>query len=185
MNIKTFINLKKPIDLFSFSDIIDLSNETNIVLKLIADTAVATLILFKRGYVMIVSDEKMAVIASYMDDEIREKVHNAIAPCSNEKFIFYYLLTTRNREEFEELLECEFDITYQDICTYLHSIKECEKIRKKIEGKIVEMEKIYELEMLQCVSSVINQGYSGNMIGYYWYEVELVNGDTFTIYCKE
>lgn len=80
---------------------------------------------------MIVSNGMMALIASYMDDELREKACNAIAPCSNEEFIFYYLHNTRNREEFEELLESVFDITYQDICTCLQSIKECEKLERK------------------------------------------------------
>ena len=31
------------------------------------------------------------VIASYMDDEIREKLHFDLAPCSNEEFLQEYL----------------------------------------------------------------------------------------------
>ena len=31
------------------------------------------------------------VIASYMDDEIREKLHFKLAPCSNEEFLVEYL----------------------------------------------------------------------------------------------
>lgn len=132
-----------------------------------------------------ISNEEMSRICFFMDYEIMEQVHYKKAPCSNEEFIFNYLHTIDNREEFEKLLEDEFDITFENICHDLWMIKEGEEIRKKLEGKIVEIEKIYEIEMLQCISSVINQGYSGNMIGYYWYEVELVNGDTFTVYCKE
>lgn len=134
-----------------------------------------------------ISNEKMSRICFFMEYEIMEELHYKYAPCSNEEFLFHYLeiIEGDKRDEFEKVLEDEFDITNSDIIDTLVLVNEGEKIRKNIEGQIVEIEKIYELEMLQCVSSVINQGYSGNMIGYYWYEVELVNGDTFTIYCKE
>lgn len=129
-----------------------------------------------------ISNEKMSRICFFM-----EEMHYKYAPCSNEEFLFHYLETIEGdkREEFEKALEDEFDITFVDICDNLWLVKEGEEIRKNIEGHIVEKEKIYELEMLQCVSSVVNQGHSGNMIGYYCYEVELINGDTFTVYCKE
>lgn len=38
-----------------------------------------------------ITDDDMEIIASYMDDEIREQVHAEIAPCSNEEFIKRYL----------------------------------------------------------------------------------------------
>ena len=134
-----------------------------------------------------ISNEKMSRICFFMEYEIMKEMHYKYAPCSNEEFLFHYLeaIEGDKREEFEKALEDEFDITFVDICDNLWLVKEGEEIRKNIEGHIVEMEKIYELEMLQCVSSVVNQGHSGNMIGYYWYEVELINGDTFTVYCKE
>ena len=134
-----------------------------------------------------ISNEKMSRICFFMEYEIMEEMHYKYASCSNDEFLFHYLeaIEGDKREEFEKALEDEFDITFVDICDNLWLVKEGEEIRKNIEGHIVEMEKIYELEMLQCVSSVVNQGHSGNMIGYYWYEVELINGDTFTVYCKE
>lgn len=133
-----------------------------------------------------ISNEKMSRICFFMEYDIMEEMHYKYAPCSNEEFLFHYFeaIEGDKREEFEKALEDEFDITFVDICDNLWLVKEGEEIRKNIEGHIVEMEKIYELELLQCVSSVVNQGHSGNMIGYYRYEVELVNGDTFTVYCK-
>ena len=57
-----------------------------------------------------ISDELMFNIATYMDDEKREKVHTELAPCTPEKFMARYLeLDT----EFADFLEKEFDMTYE------------------------------------------------------------------------
>ena len=46
-------------------------------------------------------------IVGYMDDDIRENVHNDLAPCSEEEFLDEYV----NRDpEFEKLLHEEFGI---------------------------------------------------------------------------
>ena len=53
------------------------------------------------------TQELMNVIATYMDDDKRETVHAALAPCEPEEFL------TRNLEldrDFEELLNYEFGI---------------------------------------------------------------------------
>ena len=57
-------------------------------------------------YKRTITNEDMKIIASYMDDEIREKVHSEIAPCSNEEFIKRYLELD---EKFIEILENEFE----------------------------------------------------------------------------
>ena len=49
----------------------------------------------------------MGTIASYMMDEIREDLHQEIAPCSNEEFINKYL---ERDPEFSKILESEFEI---------------------------------------------------------------------------
>ena len=49
----------------------------------------------------------MNAIASYMDDEIREELHNEIAPCEPEEFLKKYM---EHDPDFEELLESEFGI---------------------------------------------------------------------------
>lgn len=46
-------------------------------------------------------------IASYMNDEIRERVHSELAPCTEEKFLGRYLELD---PDFSELLKTEFGI---------------------------------------------------------------------------
>lgn len=54
-----------------------------------------------------IGNELMGTIASYMMDEIREDLHQEIAPCSNEEFINKYL---ERDPEFSKILESEFEI---------------------------------------------------------------------------
>ena len=53
-----------------------------------------------------ITDEDMSEIASYMDDEIRERLHSEIAPCSHDEFIYRYL---KEDPDFLEILQNEFD----------------------------------------------------------------------------
>lgn len=54
------------------------------------------------------TDELAETISSYMNDEIREELHNEIAPCTFNKFLKEYC----DRDlDFEDLLENEFTIT--------------------------------------------------------------------------
>ena len=65
----------------------------------------------EEGYIMKelreVTQETMDAIATYMDDEKREKVHNEYAPCTPETFLREYL---KEDPEFESLLNDEFGI---------------------------------------------------------------------------
>ena len=54
-----------------------------------------------------ITNNLMDTIATYMDDEMRETVHNEIAPCTNEEFLKRYCELDEN---FEELLKNEFSI---------------------------------------------------------------------------
>lgn len=47
------------------------------------------------------------VIANYMDDNIREQVHNELAPCKPKEFLKRYIELD---PEFESLLKSEFSI---------------------------------------------------------------------------
>lgn len=50
-------------------------------------------------------------IASYMDDEKREQVHNELAPCTEEEFLRRYLELD---EDFQAgILEGEFGIEFE------------------------------------------------------------------------
>lgn len=61
----------------------------------------------KNGEFTILKNEMMDAIVAIMDDEIREKVHNEIAPCSNEFFLMRYIDIV---PEFDDLLKSEFGI---------------------------------------------------------------------------
>lgn len=52
-----------------------------------------------------ITDDFMNTIAIYMDDDIREKVHHELAPCTNEEFLNRYLELDAT---FAEFLENEF-----------------------------------------------------------------------------
>lgn len=58
-----------------------------------------------------IDDVTMSAIACYMDDDIREMLHGGIAPCSNEKFLAYYL---HYDPEFAVLLRGEFSVDCSD-----------------------------------------------------------------------
>lgn len=48
---------------------------------------------------MKIENKIMDLVATYMDDEIREKVHFELCPCTNEEFLKRY---------------CEYDDTFSD-----------------------------------------------------------------------
>lgn len=53
------------------------------------------------------SEELLDTIATYMDDDKREKVHFELAPCEPEEFLKRYLELD---PEFEGVLKTEFSI---------------------------------------------------------------------------
>ena len=55
------------------------------------------------------SQEEMNVIATYMDDDIREKVHFELAPCEPVNFLRRYLELDKD-PDFRDVLENEFNI---------------------------------------------------------------------------
>lgn len=56
---------------------------------------------------MLITKEKMNLICSYMDDEIREDLHLKLAPCDNLKFLRTYC---KYDPEFAGLLRNEFGV---------------------------------------------------------------------------
>lgn len=64
-----------------------------------------------------ISNELMENIASYMDDELREQTHFAVAPCSNEVFIteYYNNATTTLKTALEHILLDELGLDIDDI----------------------------------------------------------------------
>lgn len=59
-----------------------------------------------------VNNRVMEVIQFYMDDEIREELHNKYAPCSNDYFLKKYC---EEDTEFVSLLLDEFGIDIDDL----------------------------------------------------------------------
>jgi len=53
-----------------------------------------------------ITQDDMSNISSYMDDEIRERLHGELAPCTPEEFLSAYLDAD---PDFESLIENEFD----------------------------------------------------------------------------
>lgn len=53
-----------------------------------------------------ITDKDMHVIATYMDDSIREHLHCMLAPCTPEEFLAAYLIED---PELEDILEREFE----------------------------------------------------------------------------
>ena len=58
-----------------------------------------------------IHDELMQNIATYMDDDIRERLHAEICGCTNEEFLKQYLELD---PDFEELLYGEFGIEMEE-----------------------------------------------------------------------
>ena len=63
----------------------------------------------------IITQDKLDVVATYMDDDIRETVHSAVAPCTPAEFLETYIMALHNlsdsmADEFEDLLHREFSI---------------------------------------------------------------------------
>lgn len=64
-----------------------------------------------------ISNELMNSIASYMDDDLREQIHFAVAPCSNEVFIteYYNTASAELKRALEDILSDEFNLDIDDI----------------------------------------------------------------------
>lgn len=64
-----------------------------------------------------ISNELMENISSYMDDDLREETHYAVAPCSNEVFIteYYNTASSELKRSLEDILSNEFGLYIEDI----------------------------------------------------------------------
>ena len=63
--------------------------------------------MLRYGEKLDLDDGLWEAIVGYMDDDIRENVHNDLAPCSEESFLNEYV---KRDPEFEKLLDEEFGI---------------------------------------------------------------------------
>lgn len=64
--------------------------------------------MLRYGKEFILTQELLDVIATYMDDDIRESLHYELAPCEPDVFLKEYI---KRDPGFEKLLYSEFGIT--------------------------------------------------------------------------
>lgn len=64
-----------------------------------------------------IGNNLMDNIAFYLDDDLREVTHFAVAPCSNEVFIteYYNTASAELKRELEDILSDEFNLDLDDI----------------------------------------------------------------------
>lgn len=126
-----------------------------------------------------IDDLTMENIATYMDEEVREKVHSKEAPCSNEHFLVAYyeelqVGEQRNTEGFFDLLLYEFDINIEEL-------QDIERVTS-YDGCVISLETLQDLEKEYVVEFCANNGFSGNKIGKHWYTLHLINGTDVEVY---
>lgn len=126
-----------------------------------------------------IDDLTMKNIATYLDDDIREKVHLKEAPCSNEHFLVAYYEELQAGEfekqsEFYDLLLNEFNIDIEEL-------KDIERVIS-YNGCIISLEKLKDLEREYVVEFCVNNGFSGCKIGKKWYTLHLINGIDVEVY---
>lgn len=126
-----------------------------------------------------IDDLTMENIATYMDEEVREKVHSKEAPCSNEHFLVAYYEELQageqcNTEGFFDLLLYEFDINIEEL-------QDIERVTS-YDGCVISLETLQDLEKEYVVEFCANNGFSGNKIGKHWYTLHLINGTDVEVY---
>lgn len=127
----------------------------------------------------IIDNLTMENIATYMNDEVREKVHLKEAPCSNEHFLVAYYEELQSGEfekqsEFYDLLLNEFNINIEEF-------QDIERVTY-YDGCIISLETLQDLEKEYVVEFCANNGFSGNKIGKHWYTLHLINGTDVEVY---
>lgn len=126
-----------------------------------------------------IDDLTMENIATYMDKELREKVHSKESPCSNEHFLVAYYEELQsseqhNTEGFFDILLYEFDINIEEL-------QDIERV-KYYDGCIISLETLQDLERECVVEFCVNNGSSGCKIGKKWYTMHLINGIDVEVY---
>lgn len=126
-----------------------------------------------------IDDLTMENIATYMNDEVREKVHLKEAPCSNEHFLVAYYEELQSGEfekqsEFYDLLLNEFNIDIEEL-------QDLERVTS-YDGCVISLETLQDLEREYVVEFCVSNGSSGCKIGKNWYTLHLVSGIDLEVY---
>lgn len=126
-----------------------------------------------------IDDLTMENIATYMDDEVREKVHSKEAPCSNEHFLVAYYEELQSGEQYNT--EGFFDILLYEFNINIEELQDIERVTS-YNGCIISLERLQDLEKEYVVEFCVNNGSSGHRIGKYWYTLHLLNGTDVEVY---
>lgn len=125
-----------------------------------------------------ISNELMENISSYMDDDLREDTHFAVAPCSNEIFIteYYNTASAELKRALEDILSDEFNLDLDDIIYSAYY--------QVYNNLTISQEELYELQG-DCNTINVKPVYSRfahqNEKPYL---VEMVSGDLI-VFCQE
>jgi len=125
-----------------------------------------------------ISNELMNSIASYMDDDLREQIHFAVAPCSNEVFIteYYNTASPELKEALEDILFEDFSIDIADIIYSAYY---------QVYNNLTITEE--DLEELQADYNIINILPMNSVFAHKKekaYIIRMVSGD-LTVFCQE
>lgn len=127
---------------------------------------------------VVISNELMNNIASYMDDDLREQTHFAVAPCSNEVFIteYYNTASAELKRALEDILSDEFNLDLDDIIYSAYY--------QVYNNLSISVEELNEL-LVDCNTIYVKPAYSRfahqNEKPYL---VEMVSGDLI-VFCQE
>lgn len=125
-----------------------------------------------------ISNELMNAIAYYMEDDLREDTHLAVAPCSNEVFIteYYNTASAELKRDLEDTLSDEFGLDIDDIIYSAYY--------QAYNNLTISEE---DLDELQADCNVINIFPMKSVFAHKnerSYIIRMVSGD-LTVFCKE
>lgn len=126
-----------------------------------------------------IDDLTMENIATYMDDELREKAHSREASCSNEHFLVAYYEELQSSEQHNT--EGFFDILLYEFNINIEELQDIERV-KSYDGCIISLERLQDFEREYVVEFCVNNGLSGNKIGKSWYTLHLISGIDVEVY---
>ena len=127
---------------------------------------------------LVISNELMESIASYMDDDLREETHVAVAPCSNELFIteYYNTASAELKEALDDILFEEFNLDIADII--YSAYYQLYNNLTITEEDLDELQVDCNILMIKPVKSIFAHQNEKP------YLVEMISGD-LTVFCQE
>lgn len=125
-----------------------------------------------------ISNELMENISSYMDDDLREQTHFAVAPCSNEVFIteYYNTASAELKRALEDILSEEFGLYIEDIIysAYYQVYNNLTISQEELDELHADCNTL-EIKPVKSIFAHVNEKA---------YLIEMISGDLI-VFCKE